>query len=1009
MRGLKYIIPELSAQSIIAAAKKKGDGYSFYLDLSEPSREHLVDYTLQDDCPIFYQAMMILGADPKQEYHVSKRLKDVFAYIDFSGIYDRKAAGKVLELQEIAKYMFRPEGVIMNFGGADHRFVAFERSASMSRGNRLSFVRAEMYEALQERMTLGMSIGQCQLSKLYAYNALLFTSGTRITLAGADLFTRPRIVVVPNVKSVIPNIRTVTVVGDGSSEAVRKYSRVEETRDITVTEFDGEGLISPHMASILGSGHSSFQIRLPYIKGVVHTVDFAAMLAELDVPYIVDLWGKRFRPESVEIILTESMFKGLGWMIANSLSWEEYLKRCHHYDHALYVSGMDKPDRQTTTELNYQFLNTLSMTDDEFRPKDLPLGWHSSPDLDKRHWITKTTESEYYRLMADREARLRYFTDKLPGDGFRDRERQFQIKLLMENQLFINESLYAKELQDRAQSILKKYAVGKLLVSGDNRYLSDDLMRLMAHIVKAAVGEGTAYKRLAEEFISGNDMYAPNPGYPENDVYTILRSPHIARNEEVLATPIQEGSLRNKYFSHLGYVIMVDSRSLIPERLGGADFDGDMVKTIADPLVNQCVMRSSTDLPLLKIPAEQPLIADAKDWHERFITVKNTFSSRVGQISNAALSRGILAYDENTSPEERERYCREVETLAILTGLEIDSAKSGIKPDLSQYIEQRKTKRSIFLRYKTIADSDQKPRWYEPTKNARIKKYFESIDWENVSSNLERLPYLAYMLDHDTEKVPVRPAKDEQLFPFTRDPDWQCKLDSQLLQQVTNWIQDYETALHRTRYAQHISVDMKRKNDVYRILFARGQEKDYTVDELYHIFEWETPRNIRKARLILDEAKWPHVPPEERKTVLYSMPHSNNIYAYADLFCDFRSGGYRLLGDIICDFDDLYRKKGFQKNYRWQQGDSDDLRSLFRFIREETNYKEAIIQACQHIIHPIVGESRLDEGEVVKCAVALGKRQFLLEVLPAATLTEIIGFDRMIGQVKPKKRWRFRK
>ena len=40
---------------------------------------------------------------------------------------------------------------------------------------------------------------------------------------------------------------------------------------------------------------------------------------------------------------------------------------------------------------------------------------------------------------------------------------------------------------------------------------------------------------------------------------------------------------------------MVDSRSLIHDRLGGADYDGDMVKTIADPLVNACVSRSCTD------------------------------------------------------------------------------------------------------------------------------------------------------------------------------------------------------------------------------------------------------------------------------------------------------------------------------------------------------------------------------------------------------------------------------
>ena len=209
----------------------------------------------------------------------------------------------------------------------------------------------------------------------------------------------------------------------------------------------------------------------------------------------------------------------------------------------------------------------------------------------------------------------------------------------------------------------------------------------------------------------------------------------------------------------------------------------------------KCVMRSSTELPLLKIPTEQPLIADANDWYERFITVKNTFSSRVGQISNAALSRGIIAYDENTADEEKERYYHEVETLAILTGLEIDSAKSGVKPDLSEYIEKKTARRSIFLRYKAIVGSDDGHKWYEPSKNARLKKYFESIDWNGVSSNLEKLPYFAYMLERETESVTVRPVSDEQLFTFAQTPDWKETINPKILTRVAELIKDYKTAL----------------------------------------------------------------------------------------------------------------------------------------------------------------------------------------------------------------------
>ena len=1004
MKSKKYIIPQISAQSIIASAKQKDDGYSFYFDTTDMSKEYLVEDTLQDDCPIFYQAMLVLGEDPNKVEWVSDKLRDVFVYIDFSGIFDRKAAGRVLDYQNIAEYMFRPEGIILNFGKEDKRYIAFERSASMSRANQLSFIRADVYESLRERMMLGMNIGKCQLSKLYAYNALLFTSGKRYKDSDTILNDK-KIIVIKNLESVIEKIKTVTVNGDGSNSAVRKYTRTEQTKDISITEFDGEGFISPRLAELLDEGHNSFQIRMPYIKGVVHKVDFADLLSKLEVPFVVDMWGNKHNPADVDIILTDSMFKGLKWMTDNDLSWAEYLERCKKYNHALYISGKDKVEPQDTTELNYQFLNTLSMTNDEFRPKDLPLGWIGSPKNDSRHWITKTTETKYYHLIADNEARRRYFTDEL-GENLADNRRKFRAELISKNLLFIDEPIYAKELKDRAENLLGKYAMGKLLVAGDNRYLSDDLLRLIAYMVKQSVGEGAAYHRLEKEFISGNFMYAPQPGYEKSDYYTILRSPHIARNEEVLVKPMIPGNLREKYLSHLSYVIMVDSRSLIPERLGGADFDGDMVKTIADPLVNECVIRSSTELPLLKIPTEQPLIADATDWYERFITVKNTFSSRVGQISNAALSRGIIAYDENTADEEKERYYHEVETFAILTGLEIDSAKSGVKPDLSEYIEKKTARRSIFLRYKAIVGSDENHKWYEPSKNARLKKYFDSIDWNTVSSNLEKLPYLAYMLERETKAIMVRPVSDEQLFTFAQMPDWKDNLDTSLLNRVASLIADYETALNRVRYIKHISTDMKRKSDIYRILFARGQEKDYTVDELYSVFDSMLPQQIRKARLMLEETKWHLAPLEERTNILYTICRTGSLYNYLDVFCDFRNGGYRIVGDIICDFDDMYRKMGIQKSISKQKGDSKDLQALLLGITARADYKEQIIQNCLHIIRPFNGRNRLDYIEVVKCAVVLGKRQFALKVLPSVVLEQSIDRSHLNTETKPKKKWR---
>ena len=58
--------------------------------------------------------------------------------MDFDRVFDRSAASKKQRLrQEKARAMFRPEGVGLDFGSGPYRYVAFERSGSMSRQARL--------------------------------------------------------------------------------------------------------------------------------------------------------------------------------------------------------------------------------------------------------------------------------------------------------------------------------------------------------------------------------------------------------------------------------------------------------------------------------------------------------------------------------------------------------------------------------------------------------------------------------------------------------------------------------------------------------------------------------------------------------------------------------------------------------------------------------------------------------------------------------------------------------
>ena len=70
---------------------------------------------------------------------------------------------------------------------------------------------------------------------------------------------------------------------------------------------------------------------------------------------------------------------------------------------------MSKEKPEQFTELNYQFLTTVSVCADEFHPTALPDGWDYIPKEDGRHWLTKQTELAYYNFRANEQFRQHYF------------------------------------------------------------------------------------------------------------------------------------------------------------------------------------------------------------------------------------------------------------------------------------------------------------------------------------------------------------------------------------------------------------------------------------------------------------------------------------------------------------------------------------------------------------------------------------------------------------------------
>ena len=1001
MARIRYLIRRLSVQAMLSYAKPiDKEHYSFALTPAQTKSVIMGDGdTWQEDNAIFFQTMCVLRGEkyrhPTSDMLISD-LAEAILYLDFKGIFDRDADNpKAALMQKKTEAMFSPEGITLNFGQGDARYLAFERSGSMSRSAMLSFVRADIYEELSRRMTVGMTLGVCQLSKLYAYNGLLFSSGTRIETD--MLWEKDAIVVIDNPTAVYPDVDVITVEDRTGIGDVRSYERVEKKSDVKVTLFDGEGVISPAFAKEvdrLYCGqhiHTSFQIRMPYIKGMVHEVDFHGLFREATVTKITDLWGVEHPIERVHMILTKSQFKGCGWMTENRLTFEEYLKRLRAYRHTLYITGVNRTDSEQFTDLNYQFLSTLALSGEQFRSADKPFDMTGQLSDESESWLTKTTEEIYYRLLNDEWFQFDYYVDHAPKNP---KSRRYRLaEMLHRNDLLLAEKEYRRELDRAADTILRNFARGNLLVRGRVAYLSADLTLFLAELLKPHTDGNRNAEEIYRELLDARCRYTTAYGLTGSHMTALLRNPHIAKNEEVVVTPpYREAFIRRRYLSHLRGVVMVEPWSLIAERLGGADYDGDMVKMIYESVICESIashykatnekagdnFSNRNNLPLLSIPTAEPQIRNANDWYARFETVRSTFSSRVGQISNAALDRSILAYDENADTDIKEKCRQETETLAILTGLEIDSAKSGIKPDLTAYLNTNDKPRSRYLKYKRLLeDVEDRPAWYEDTFAEQMKDYIDDTDWESVTANVEKLPYYAHMLKKHTPRKVIKPAPSAELFTFARHPNWKDNLNPSLFEPIRELIDTYDRCLRRIRSHKHPIPGNSKRRDIDRILAMRDQENAYDTDSLYALFTGMDATHIKAVRDALRAEQWHFMKPEERLSFLREYLPEEAFRAYDCLFSDFRMGGYRVLGDIICDIDDTNRLADKSKlHYKHDTPEMTAMIDAYNNRIPGTDYREAVAETCRVCIAKIT-----PPFQAIRYAEAMDRRDFIFDVL----------------------------
>ena len=817
----EYYLRTLSFQSVWDL-KKTGQPV---VDLTNQMTVDAVVQSLgsYSESPMLWQLLRVLGkqSDFSELREDRFALQDVLFFMDFDRVFLNQP-----EAPKDAARDVLTNGVLLRLeeNGEPRRFVAFDKSNSMARTGRISFLDERYLDEMHRRLMLDMDHVQASLSKVYAYRGLYFSDAARIRLK----LDETSVVVLPDDEDNITD-------GSGSNRMENLFSAETHETDasgydiwecgtsmqtVELNRFDGEGFIDPETAKVLnaqlGESSSSFQIRMPFAKGMLHAVDFQAFFRSLQGEnegklIVKDVYGIDRDLSRCRLLLTKSMFKGWKWLKAHCQSigqpdpMKYYFEKMERFDHGLYISNTDAmlEDPTGRVPLNYQFLNPMQLTDAELTAL-----------LDEHfRQADRLKKNKLYQRLALQRANLEALDDAevCADETLFRREKSAWVQAVQQNPNFLRDGRVTTLLESKRRAEQRAAVTGRLSVKGVCRFLARDLLALMVFAAEKRITlDGKALSEVNPEAFAAakaaclqtNQIYLPETTLKLRDGFdcAVLRNPHLSRNEEcaLRAMVPEKDSLYDRYFSHLTGVVMVGYDSLAPMALGGADFDGDLVKVITDLNVVRAVRRGVYDekrvraLPVISIPSPGGSEKSAAK-NVDVDTIADTFSSRVGSISNTAVRLGMKEYAAQPEPDAENR-CAEC---CILTGLEIDASKTGRHPSLADIhqVQDRFYPRGsrTYLDRKDkilglkIYGKDWKVRARE--KDAfviedRRRRKSKPLRIERGDGTLDRLLFAYLEQVTETKKAEDEPAISRRRPPLFRSPEAENRLAPDQLETV---------------------------------------------------------------------------------------------------------------------------------------------------------------------------------------------------------------------------------
>lgn len=524
------------------------------------------------------------------------------------------------------------------------------------------------------------------------------------------------------VKDCIVHFKTNFIEIDDSDPTAEPKVTEKHNEDFENNMSDGCSMMLPHLSKrwngeLNGNSEhtmSGCNMRCAFTKGMALTFDFIRFAEEIigasaehpEKYLIKDYWGKERDIRDADLILTESQLKLCG----SYSSWEDYYEKCIANHYTLRVTKTSEEENDDIRQLNYQFIQSLDLTDD---------------DIDE---LIAPTVNEIKDIM---ELDSRKSVAYLCGKGLNEKNVIFAeniAKALMIDKIAINDPYIRSKIKKMINRRIKDAKIGVLDLHGNFQILSGDLYALCESM----------FGLEPQGILNAGEIYSKY-WYDEGvDRVLCFRAP-MSNAHSIVAQNICKDKKALDWFQYIDTCIVVNGWDTMPAALNGFDFDGDLLFTTN----NASLIRRQTNLPALnciqtkapkKVVKEEDIIASNKAG----------FGSKIGSITNKITQMTSLMANYAPNSKEYETLRYRTQCGQALQQREIDKAKgilpipmpkewyqygaNIIKPDDSEEIQEKKA-------FNQTICANKKPYFFMynyDTERVNYQKFIEEVNSKSI-------------------------------------------------------------------------------------------------------------------------------------------------------------------------------------------------------------------------------------------------------------------------------------